>query len=162
MTNKAQAHTNEHTQQNEIGKVSHVPDSSGQVTNQHQFQEKHQECCKEETQSRLWRNRAICHGFAMLVRNRRAAAWLGSSRSTSEKCSLASASRPCLARVTPKLKWAMTERGRSWMRTSAASPNASVKVPAAGIVIPSPLYPRLNALITIRTYYMTLTTPSAT
>ena len=41
-------------------------------------------------------------------RNRRAVAWLGSSRSTSEKCCLASANRPCLARITPKFKWALT------------------------------------------------------
>src|SRR2546428_13806404 len=43
MTHKAQAHANEHTEQHEIGKVPHVPDISCQVTNQHQFQEKHQE-----------------------------------------------------------------------------------------------------------------------
>src|SRR5215468_3365114 len=98
MTHKAQAHTNEHTEQHKIGKVPHVPDISCQVTNQHQFQEKHQEGCKEETYSRLWRHCKIYHGFAMVLRNRRAAAaaaWLGSSRTTSDKCSRASARRPC-------------------------------------------------------------------
>src|SRR5712691_10619233 len=108
MTQKTQAHANEHAHEHEIGKVPHVPDISCQVTNQHQFQEKHQEGCKEETHSRLWRTCEICHRFAMSLRNRRAAAWLGSSRSTSDKCSRASASRPCWASVTPKFKWAFT------------------------------------------------------
>src|SRR5713101_954081 len=61
MTHKAQAHTNEHTHEHEIGKVPHVPDTACQVTNQYQFQEKHQECGKEETNSRPWRN---CAGRA--------------------------------------------------------------------------------------------------
>ena len=65
MTDKAEPHANEHAHQHEIGKVSHVPDIACQVTNQHQFQEKHQEGGKEETHSRPWGNHEIGHGLTM-------------------------------------------------------------------------------------------------
>src|SRR5262244_491681 len=103
MAHKAQAHANEHTHQHEIGKVPHVPDTPCQVANQYQFQEKRQERGKEKTHSRPWRKRDICHGFPILLRKRRALAWLGSSRRTSAKCHRASVRCPWSTRATPRL-----------------------------------------------------------